>query len=87
MPANSLVFPERCLADHRRVPAGADMVWRQRSMEEWIQRVLRYQADGLDVLLTGQWITDARARRGAGRPGLDGRQGRGAPPTGSRTRS
>ncbi|MEU8088491.1 hypothetical protein AB0B57_33355 [Micromonospora sp. NPDC049101] len=34
-------------------PAGAGTAWRQRSMEEWIQRVQRYQADGLDVLLTG----------------------------------
>ncbi|WP_328474669.1 hypothetical protein OHA21_15825 [Actinoplanes sp. NBC_00393] len=40
--------------DEIGVPAGADTTWRQRSMEEWIQRVLRYQADGLDVLLTGQ---------------------------------
>jgi hypothetical protein len=40
--------------DEIGVTAGADTVWRQRSMEEWIQRVLRYQADGLDVLLTGQ---------------------------------
>jgi hypothetical protein len=40
--------------DEIGVPAGADVVWRQRSMEEWIQRVLRYEADGLDVLLTGQ---------------------------------
>jgi hypothetical protein len=40
--------------DEIGVPAGADTVWRQRSMEEWIQRVLRYEADGLDVLLTGQ---------------------------------
>lgn len=40
--------------DEIGVPPSADTVWRQRSMEEWIQRVLRYQADGLDVLLTGQ---------------------------------
>jgi hypothetical protein len=40
--------------DEIGVPVGADTAWRQRSMEEWIQRVLRYQADGLDVLLTGQ---------------------------------
>jgi hypothetical protein len=36
------------------VPAGADIKWRQRSMQEWIQRVLCYQADGLDVVLAGQ---------------------------------
>jgi hypothetical protein len=40
--------------DEIGVPAGAGKVWRQRSMEQWIQRVLRYQADGLDVLLAGQ---------------------------------
>lgn len=40
--------------DEIGVPAGADTGWRQRSTEEWIRRVLRYQADGLDVLLTGQ---------------------------------
>lgn len=40
--------------DEIGVPAGADTVWRQRSLEEWIQRVLGYEAEGLDVLLTGQ---------------------------------
>ena len=40
--------------DEIGVPAGADTVWRQCSMEKWIQCVLSYQADGLDVLLTGQ---------------------------------
>lgn len=40
--------------DEIGVPAGADAVWRQRSLEEWIQRALRYQAEGLDLLLTGQ---------------------------------
>jgi hypothetical protein len=40
--------------DEIGVPADADVIWRQRSLEEWIQRALRYQADGLDVLLTGQ---------------------------------
>ncbi|GAA0501443.1 hypothetical protein Ade02nite_96910 [Paractinoplanes deccanensis] len=40
--------------DEIGVPAGANTAWRQRSTEEWIQRVLRYQAEGLDVLLTGQ---------------------------------
>jgi hypothetical protein len=40
--------------DEIGVPAGADVVWRQRSLEGWIQRALRYQDDGLDMLLTGQ---------------------------------
>lgn len=40
--------------DEIGVPAGADTAWRQRSLENWIRRALRYQADGLDVLLTGQ---------------------------------
>jgi hypothetical protein len=40
--------------DEIGVPSGADIVWRQRSLEEWIQRALRYQADGLDLALTGQ---------------------------------
>jgi hypothetical protein len=40
--------------DEIGVPAGGDTAWRHRAMEGWIQRVLRYQADGLDVLLTGQ---------------------------------
>lgn len=40
--------------DEIGVPTGADREWRQRSMEEWLRRVLRYQADGVDVLLTGQ---------------------------------
>jgi hypothetical protein len=40
--------------DEIGVPEDADIRWRQRSMEKWIQRVLRYQARGVDVLLTGQ---------------------------------
>ncbi|MDW5327156.1 hypothetical protein [Plantactinospora sp. KLBMP9567] len=40
--------------DEIGVPDGADTRWRQRSMEEWIQRFLRYQARGIDVLLAGQ---------------------------------
>jgi hypothetical protein len=40
--------------DEIGVPRGADAAWRQRSMEHWIRRILDYQADGLDVLLTGQ---------------------------------
>jgi hypothetical protein len=40
--------------DEIGVPSAADVGWRQRSLEQWIQRVLRYQDRGLDVLLTGQ---------------------------------
>ncbi|NMO57773.1 hypothetical protein HH310_42255 [Actinoplanes sp. TBRC 11911] len=40
--------------DEIGVPSGADTSWRQRSMEAWVRRVLRYQAGGLDVVLTGQ---------------------------------
>jgi hypothetical protein len=40
--------------DEIGVPPGADPVWRQRSLEDWFQRALRCQADGLDMLLTGQ---------------------------------
>ncbi|MFC4068294.1 hypothetical protein [Actinoplanes subglobosus] len=40
--------------DEIGVPPGADLVWRQRSLEVWLQRALRYQSDGLDMLLTGQ---------------------------------
>jgi hypothetical protein len=40
--------------DEIGVPPGADVGWRQRSLEGWIQRALRYQDDGLDMLLTGQ---------------------------------
>ncbi len=40
--------------DEIGIPSGADTAWRQRTLEAWIQRALRYQADGLDVVLTGQ---------------------------------
>ncbi|BEL04666.1 hypothetical protein Q0Z83_028570 [Actinoplanes sichuanensis] len=40
--------------DEIGVPSDADLVWRQRSLEAWIRRALRYQDDGLDMLLTGQ---------------------------------
>ncbi|MBG0565573.1 hypothetical protein [Actinoplanes aureus] len=40
--------------DEIGVPSGADTAWRQRSMDVWIERALRYQASGIDVLLTGQ---------------------------------
>jgi hypothetical protein len=40
--------------DEIGVPGTADTAWRQRSTEEWLQRVLAYQDRGLDVLLLGQ---------------------------------
>jgi hypothetical protein len=40
--------------DEVGVPPDADTAWRQRTTECWIQKVLEYQARGLDVLLTGQ---------------------------------
>lgn len=40
--------------DEIGVPDGADLVWRQRSLETWLRRVLSYQADGIDVILLSQ---------------------------------
>jgi hypothetical protein len=40
--------------DEVGVPRDADLRWRQRTLEHWIQVVLEYQAHGVDVLLTGQ---------------------------------
>jgi len=40
--------------DEVGVPSAADIRWRQRSMDVWLRRVVAYQDDGLDVLLTGQ---------------------------------
>jgi hypothetical protein len=40
--------------DEIGVPRDADLRWRQRTLEHWIQVVLEYQAHGVDVLLTGQ---------------------------------
>ena len=44
------------LHDHDEigVPPAPDPAWRQRTMEEWLQRVLDYQARGVDVVLAGQ---------------------------------
>jgi hypothetical protein len=39
--------------DEIGIPSTADTPWRQRSMEDWIQRVLDYQDEGVDVLLLG----------------------------------
>ena len=41
-------------SDEVGVPGGADVAWRQRTLEGWVQRALRYQRDGHDMLLTGQ---------------------------------
>jgi hypothetical protein len=40
--------------DELGVPTGADLHWRQRTMELWVRRALEYQERGVDLLLTGQ---------------------------------
>jgi hypothetical protein len=40
--------------DEVGVPSNADACWRQRALEDWIQRALGYQRDGRSLLLTGQ---------------------------------
>ena len=40
--------------DEIGVPFAPDTAWRQRTIEEWLQRVLAYQARGVDVVLAGQ---------------------------------
>ncbi|GLZ00940.1 hypothetical protein Acsp02_81920 [Actinoplanes sp. NBRC 103695] len=40
--------------DEIGVPDGADLVWRQRSLETWLRRALSCQADGVDVILLSQ---------------------------------
>jgi hypothetical protein len=40
--------------DEVGVPAAANLAWRRRANEEWVQRALEYQADGTDLLLAGQ---------------------------------
>lgn len=40
--------------DEIGVPSDADLRWRQRSLEQWLRRVLRHQREGRDVLLLGQ---------------------------------
>lgn len=40
--------------DEIGAPSTADVRWRQRGMQTWLRRVLDYQDEGLDVLLTGQ---------------------------------
>jgi hypothetical protein len=40
--------------DELGVPADADLVWRQRRLQDWIESALDYQPRGLDMLLTGQ---------------------------------
>jgi hypothetical protein len=40
--------------DEIGVPPAPDTAWRQRTIEEWLRRVLDYQARGVDVVLAGQ---------------------------------
>lgn len=40
--------------DESGVPDNPDRHWRNHNTEEWLQRGLDYQADGVDLLLTGQ---------------------------------
>jgi hypothetical protein len=40
--------------DEVGVPPAADVRWRQQALEGWLQRVLDYQARGVDTLLTSQ---------------------------------
>lgn len=40
--------------DEIGVPAGADLEWRHRANEQWVQRALEYQAEESDLLLAGQ---------------------------------
>ena len=40
--------------DEDGVPSTADKAWRQRSVEQWIQRALDYQKEGRHMLLCGQ---------------------------------
>ena len=36
------------------VPSNANPTWRQKELEQWVRRVLACEADGVDVLLSGQ---------------------------------
>jgi hypothetical protein len=38
--------------DEHGVPGGADSAWRQRTGEEWIQRAIEYENEGVDLLLS-----------------------------------
>lgn len=40
--------------DEIGVPAGADLAWRHRANEQWVQQALECQAGGTDFLLAGQ---------------------------------
>jgi hypothetical protein len=40
--------------DEIGVPAGADIAWRHRANEQWVQLALTEQADGRDLVLAGQ---------------------------------
>src|SRR3954453_5175546 len=41
-------------SDERGVPSGADLAWRQSELEQWVGIALDYEADGMDLMLTGQ---------------------------------
>jgi hypothetical protein len=41
-------------SDESGVPSDPPPHWRNHNTEEWIRRALEYQADGVDLLLTGQ---------------------------------
>jgi hypothetical protein len=49
-------FDALALHDYDEIgtPPGADTAWRHRTNEVWIQRVLAYQARGIDTLLSAQ---------------------------------
>jgi hypothetical protein len=40
--------------DEIGVPSDADEAWRRSANDQWLQRALAYQADGIDLLLAGQ---------------------------------
>jgi hypothetical protein len=48
--------PRLAIHDHDEigVPPAPDTAWRQRTIEDWLVRVLEYQGQGVDVLLAGQ---------------------------------
>lgn len=49
-------LPRLAIHDHDEigVPPAPDTAWRQETTEEWLRRVLAYQAQGVDVVLAGQ---------------------------------
>jgi hypothetical protein len=49
-------LPRLVVHDHDEigVPPAPDTAWRQRTTEDWLRRVLDYEARGVDVVLAGQ---------------------------------